>query len=72
MKDLQIKTNLMLQKFKTKCDTKGERNALRQLWAINGILEKKLLVNTVRRMVLFFTEKDIVPTHYYYPELYKL
>ena len=48
------------------------READRILWAVEGILERKLLVNVIRALLVKFRRLDIVPLHFNYPELYQI
>lgn len=53
-------------------NSKRLREAQRIIWAINGVLDHKLLVNPVRELLNHFKNQDVVPTHYNYPELYRI
>ena len=48
------------------------REVKRMLWAIEGILDRNLSVHLVGRLLEKFREHDILPTHFYYPELFQI
>ena len=49
---------------------KQVRKADRLIWAVDGVVEKKLHVVVIADLLRKFKKIDVVPTHYNYPELY--
>jgi len=72
MTALKEKYEHRLRSYQEAGDKKNAREAERVLWALNGVLDQKLLVNPVREMLNHFKKVDIVPTHYHYPEFYRI
>jgi hypothetical protein len=69
---MKLKYERRLQAYQESGDKANAREAERVLWALNGVLELKLLVNPVRELLQRFKRLDLVPTHYKYPEFYRI
>ena len=48
------------------------RDVQRGLWALHGVMDKKFLVCPIKSLLERFNQLDILPTHYDYPELYRI
>ena len=59
-------------KYEERGNVKKERDSRRILWAINGAKLHKLLINPLRDLLQRFRRLDLIPTHYEYPELYRI
>lgn len=57
---------------KDKKYVKRHRRYLREQWVIIGIHDLDLELATMMWMYERFSDLDVIPTHYYYPELYCL